>query len=131
MQRRDFIKNTAVGAATLAGSSIIATSASAEAKKKTETRCKITVLKKEHYKDIYQQYRGKTGEPCPYLDVGQEFVVDSKWNCPEGFCHWAWADVRTYIHQVAYGRPHAVGCCTEGCRPVVFKFESIELEKKS
>jgi uncharacterized repeat protein (TIGR04076 family) len=58
---------------------------------------------------------------------GQEFVLESPWVAPEGFCQWAWADIRTYILLVWEGKfDHFIACCTDGLRPVFFKIERIE-----
>ena len=48
------------------------------------------------------------------------------WYPPEGFCDWAWADIRTYIGLVhAGGMEQTVACCTDGFRPVFFKLERL------
>ena len=52
---------------------------------------------------------------------------------PEGFCDWAWADIRVFIHDVTAGMmDRTVACCTDGYRPVFFLLERVEApEKKS
>ena len=98
--------------------------------------CKITVIKrtvnediiKEYVKDKYQGIR-----PCDRFTDGQEFLItqESRYRPPEGFCEWAWADIRHDLLTLAYGGviPHMkdenaniVGC-TDWYRPVYFKIE--------
>ena len=58
------------------------------------------------------------------FEEGQEFVVKSPYQPPEGFCQWAWADIRQFILGVYFGWEDAVvACCTDGFRPVIFKLE--------
>ena len=129
MQRRKFLAATiAAGSAfTVGGTSAIAGVSGTKQSKKTKVRCKITVLKKEYSKELYQKYTGKDGKPCPLLDLGQEFVTKNKWDCPEGFCNWAWADIRPFIQQIYGGQSQRVVCCTDGYRPVIFHLERIEV----
>jgi uncharacterized repeat protein (TIGR04076 family) len=117
MERRSFIKKSiAASACTLAG----ATSSPAAEPKKTE--CKITVLKRTVQQDLYQEIRQQNGRPCPVFQDGQEFEVKSQYRMPEGFCQWAWADIRPFIQAVWHGREDAaVTCCTDGFRPVIMK----------
>ncbi len=101
--------------------------------------CKITVIKrtfnqdiiKEFVKDKYQQMKA-----CEHFHDGQEFTIteESRFKPPEGFCEWAWADIRQYLMTIAYGGKishmmnedsHIVGC-TDWFRPVYFKIERIE-----
>ena len=93
---------------------------------KPKPRSKITVLKRELYADINEKYRNGRAKRCDVFKDGQEFEVASPYRPPEGFCEWAWADIRSYIHAVHSGnaRPQ-IGCCTDGVRPVVFKIEKI------
>ena len=101
--------------------------------------CKITVIKrtvnqdiiKEYLKDKYQEVKA-----CERFHDGQEFLVtkEQRYRSPEGFCEWAWADIRHDLLTLAYGGiiPHMkdektniVGC-TDWYRPVYFKIERIE-----
>ena len=68
------------------------------------------------------------------LSEGQEFFVETFWDPPEGFCTWAWADIRHYVNMAYHGgKSHRsnpgnvfITCCSDGCRPVIFKVEGIE-----
>ena len=123
MQRRDFIGCAAATSVCALGSSAIAQEPAAK-KRQTKNSCKITVLKKTVHNDLYEQYRGKQGKLCTLVEEGQEFIVTSPYKPPEGFCEWAWADIRQYIMAVYSGREGAVvACCTDGFRPVIFKLE--------
>jgi len=124
MERRDF-----VGCASLASLSALAgTAAAQEAGQKSVPPAKgvrITVLKTSVQAE-FQKYREREITPCSQLKEGQEFLVEVPWYQPEGFCAWAWADIRTYIHIVHAGaRDRFVACCTDGFRPVFFKLERV------
>jgi uncharacterized repeat protein (TIGR04076 family) len=94
-------------------------------------KCKITVLKRTIHQDLYEQYRGKPGNLCEVFTEGQEFIIDSPpFAVPEGFCQWAWADIRPFLHGIYGGIRYGgadvfVTCCTDGFRPVLFKVERI------
>ena len=123
MKRRNFISCTTLASIGLLSCNIPAQSPK---KNKLNAKCKITVLKRTIYQDLYDKYKGRKGELCPVLKDNQEFLVTSPYRPPEGFCKWAWADIRHYIQSVYYERPDIViACCTDGLRPVIFKLESI------
>ena len=123
MQRRDFISCAAASSVCALAPAAVAQT-SADKKRKTKRSCKITVLKKTVHSDLYQQVRGTQGKLCSVLEEGQEFIVSSPYKPPEGFCEWAWADIRQYIMAVYFGREDTVvACCTDGFRPVIFKLE--------
>ena len=87
---------------------------------------KLTVLKRSFEKGFADALRNGQGEPCTRFRDAQEFTLSSQWAAPAGFCEWAWADIRVYIHDVfATGRT-TVGCCTDGFRPVFFKIERVD-----
>ena len=89
--------------------------------------CKITVLKKDFAEDLYRQYPYGGPHACGRLEVGQVFYTDSRWNPPEGFCTWAWGDLRAVIMSIHGGHPSPmISCCTDGLRPVTFKLERVE-----
>ena len=116
MKRRSFIKSTiAASACTLAASSPVK---AAESPKKG---CKITVLKCTVHHDLYQKIRNTKGRPCQAFKEGQEFTLQSQYRKPEGFCEWAWADIRPFIQAVWHGSQEMVTCCTDGFRPVIFQ----------
>lgn len=127
MERRSFIKKgiAATSACSLAGVTALASNQSTTKKK---TRCRVTVLKKEYYKEYYEQYKGKPGKPCPLFEVGQVHILKNWWGPPKGFCEWAWADMRPFVQQIFNGKEVTVVCCTDGFRPVVFKLERFEEE---
>jgi len=126
MERRNFIKATTIGSAcALTGSAAIAGSQAGE--KAADYITKITVAKKTVYQEFNKEIRGKEGAECNVFSEGQEFEINSPWECPEGFCQWAWADIRTYIHLVNEGNfGNTVACCTDGFRPVFFKIERVK-----
>jgi len=125
MQRRDFISCAAVGSVCAMAPGAAAQAAGAQ-KRKAKNSCKITVLKKTIHQDLYKQIRGKEGKLCGVFEEGQEFILTSPYKPPEGFCQWAWADIRQFILGAWFGREDAtVACCTDGFRPVLFKVERI------
>ena len=100
-------------------------------------KCKITVLKKTINQDLINQYVEKPQDhpgPCEYLTEGQEFTVDQIWAPPEGFCLWAWADLRKDILTVVGGGKLpgmkesgvAITGCSDWFRPVIFKVERLD-----
>lgn len=89
--------------------------------------CKITVLKKSFHKELYQEYPYGEAKSCGRFEEGQEFFTTNPWDPPEGFCHWAWADLRAIIHSLHAGNPTVmIVSCTDGLRPVLFKLERVE-----
>ena len=120
MERREFFGCASfVSAAALAGSAA-AQEGEAEAKPPAKG-VKVTVVKRSVQEDLAGERQVR---PCGEFEDGQEFVVKVPWYPPEGFCSWAWADIRTYIHIVhAGGMESTVACCTDGFRPVFFKLE--------
>jgi uncharacterized repeat protein (TIGR04076 family) len=100
-------------------------------------RCKITVLKRTINRDLIEEYlddENKGMKPCELFEDGQEFILDSYYRAPEGFCDWAWADIRRDILALVYGgnmpgmrEPGTliVGC-TDWFRPVIFKLERMD-----
>ncbi|MHA2362582.1 MAG: TIGR04076 family protein [Candidatus Hodarchaeales archaeon] len=101
--------------------------------------CKITVIKrtlnqeiiKEYLKDKYQEMK-----QCERFKDGQEFLItkEKRFQPPENFCEWAWADIRHDLLTLAYGgdisfmkdeKTNIVGC-TDWFRPVYFKIERME-----
>jgi len=83
--------------------------------------------------------RPGTGKPytkCPVFKEGQEFIVSVDDKRPDGFCWWAWKDLRRDILVLAMGGNFYPGdwieegrqysCCTDGVRPVSFKLERLQ-----
>jgi uncharacterized repeat protein (TIGR04076 family) len=100
-------------------------------------KVKITIIKRTLNKDlidefIVDEYKGMMA--CNKFENGQEFVIDPNLaSIPEGFCDWAWADIRKDINLIASGgnilgmnkKGVAVTSCTDWFRPVYFKVERI------
>jgi len=71
---------------------------------------------------------------CECFEDGQEFVIEPEEGVPEGFCVWAWADMRNDILTVAYGgdmlgmkqRGTFITACTDWLRPMIFKVERMD-----
>ncbi|MHC4167545.1 MAG: TIGR04076 family protein [Planctomycetota bacterium] len=123
MHRRDFISAAAVGSVCAVAPAGVAQAA---ADKKPKKSCKITVLKRTIHQDLYKQIRNREGKLCNLFEEGQEFILTSPYKAPEGFCQWAWADIRQYILAAWNSSKYAtVACCTDGFRPVFFKVERV------
>lgn len=91
-------------------------------------RCKITVLRKEFHQDLYQQYPYGAASACGRFEEGQVYVTDNRWDPPDGFCQWAWGDLRPMIQSIHAGHSVTmISCCTDGLRPVTFKLERIDI----
>ena len=97
------------------------------------SQIKITVLKRELYKDLVDEYAAdKNFAPCPKYEDGQEFILEAK-EMPAGFCSWAWADIQRDVVAVFHGasfpwierKGMIISACTDGLRPVIFKIENI------
>jgi uncharacterized repeat protein (TIGR04076 family) len=94
---------------------------------------KITVLKRTLNQDLAQEYLETEGNfgACEQFSDGQEFVLETPFGMPEGFCPWAWADIRGDIMTIMAGgdlpwikqRGTAITGCTDWFRPVIFKVE--------
>ena len=96
-------------------------------------KCKITVLKRMLNQDPVQEYletKGRFGA-CEQFSDGQEFVLEDPFGMPEGFCPWAWADIRGDLMTIMAGgdlpwikqRGATITGCTDWFRPVIFKVE--------
>jgi uncharacterized repeat protein (TIGR04076 family) len=101
-------------------------------------KCKITVVKRTLNQDLAGQYLD-VEEPlvaCTQFSDGQEVVAEHPYGMPDGFCPWAWADIRHDIMTVATGgdlpwlkQPGtALAGCTDWFRPVIFKIERLDSE---
>ncbi len=99
-------------------------------------KCRITILKRtlnrelaDEYLDVDEGYGA-----CEQFSDGQEFVLEDPFKMPEGFCPWAWADIREAITIIAVGgdppwiKQHGatITGCTDWFRPVIFKVERME-----
>ena len=99
--------------------------------------CKITVVKTTLHQDLIDEYLDDVHNHmglCECFQDHQEFLVAPGEGVPEGFCPWAWADIRHDILTVAYGadipgmrQPGTVITgCTDWFRPVHFKVERLD-----
>ena len=153
MDRRDFFKRAGISALAFAASGIPRLAegkelfyriqdASNKKDKMMKHKCKITVLKRECYKDLQEQYLAdhKSG-PCPYFHEGQEIMVDSDnfFHMLNGhFCSEAWDCISRYVYAALQGgsimrgwtnnEKTMITCCNDGTRPVIFKLERIDEE---
>ncbi len=105
--------------------------------------CKITVLRRELYQDLADQYLAdpQSGK-CPFFQDGQEFLVDMKsyFRLLDGqFCSEAWDSISRYVYSALQGGSIMRGwtndekvmitCCNDGTRPVIFKLERIDVDE--
>ncbi|GAK51824.1 uracil-DNA glycosylase [Candidatus Moduliflexus flocculans] len=98
--------------------------------------CKITVIKRTAYHDLAEEYMRDASKfgVCNLFREGQEFIVRDPFRLPEGFCEWAWGDIRHHILMVSGGADMAwmkqrntlIAGCTDWFRPVLFKIERID-----
>lgn len=98
-------------------------------------QCKITVIKRTVYQDLAEEYMQDASKfgVCNLFQEGQEFIVSNPFRLPEGFCEWAWADIRHHILMAAGGgdlawmkqRNTLIAGCTDWFRPVLFKIERL------
>lgn len=103
-------------------------------------KCKITVLKRECYKDLQEKYLADPQSgPCPYFREGQVIMVDSDnfFRMLNGTsCAEAWDCISRYVYAALQGGSIMQGwtndekvmitCCNDGTRPVIFKQERID-----
>ena len=148
MDRREFLRS---GAALAAGALVSSTgitralasedkSTPTQEEKKVAHKCKITVLRRELYQDLADQYLAdpQSGR-CPYFQEGQEFLVDGKsyFRMLNGeFCAEAWDCISRYVYTALNGgsimsdwtndEKVMIACCNDGTRPVIFKLERID-----
>ncbi|HSG28559.1 MAG TPA: TIGR04076 family protein [Candidatus Krumholzibacterium sp.] len=100
-------------------------------------KVKITVIKRTIDEELIRDYisdRYGGMQKCDRFSEGDVFYVDHLFDPPEGFCPWAWADIRRDIMLVGTGggmpvirQPHTlISGCTDWFRPVIFKLEQVE-----
>jgi uncharacterized repeat protein (TIGR04076 family) len=71
---------------------------------------------------------------CDRFQPGQEFIIEHPFSMPEGFCPWAWADIRQDILSIAMGgnipwmkrEGMKLSGCSDWFRPVYFKIERLD-----
>lgn len=103
-------------------------------------KCKITVLRKECYQDLQEQYLAdpQAGK-CPFFEEGQEFLLEGNdfFRMLHGkFCSEAWDAISRYVYTALQGgsimkgwtndEKMMIACCNDGTRPVIFKIERID-----
>ena len=99
-------------------------------------KVKITVLKREFYPDLAEQYlsEGASAGACPLQNVGDEFLYEGGAEMPQGLCPWAWIDLYSAVQTLYSGGVEnewyrdggtRILCCTDGIRPVVYRLELI------
>ncbi len=105
-------------------------------------KCLITVLKKECYQNLQEQFLADPyAGPCPFFEEGQQILVDSDnfFRMLNGqFCSEAWDCISRYVYSALQGGSIMNGwtndekvmitCCNDGTRPVIFKLERIDEE---
>lgn len=112
-----------------------------------EHKCKITVLRKECYRDLQEEYLADPNSGvCPMFEVGQEFILerngerDDFWHMLDGkFCSEAWDVISRYGYTALQGgsimkgwtndEKMMIACCNDGTRPVIFKIERMDVEE--
>ena len=99
------------------------------------SKCKMTVLQRRFHKELVDEFM-KDPEgfaPCERFREGQEFILESPFEMPEGFCPWAWGDLRHEVLALTTGSDMpwmkqsgtSIMGCTDWFRPVIFKVERI------
>ena len=130
MERRRFIGCAAAAAPLLASMAAAQDAGQTKDQPRKKMGCKITVVRRALNQDLADKYApGYKVAVCDRFQDGQEFILSEPWFLPQGFCPWAWADIRQYIMANFHGGElPLVACCTDGFRPVYFKLERIELK---
>lgn len=150
MNRRSFVKTGTALAAGFALSQAGATLAQAntqgqqmqERRTTMKHKCKITVLRRELFQDLADQYLADSNSgKCPHFKDGQEFIVDNEgfFRMMKGeFCSEAWDCISRYVYAALQGgsimrgwtndEKVMIACCNDGTRPVIFKLERIDEE---
>ena len=127
MQRRQFLNSVAATTAGTLAMTAGTPEVRADNQEPSAPQCKVTVLRVSFNEDWNREYRNESAGPCPVFQEGQEFILSSPYMHPDGFCHWAWADIRTFVQAVYFGQSGpVVACCTDGIRPVFFRIERID-----
>jgi uncharacterized repeat protein (TIGR04076 family) len=142
--RRKFIASSLLGtAAVLGGSSLLNASNNSQTEPVAATKrhkCKITVLKRELYEDLQNEYYAEHSfGKCSSFQEGQEWIVDESnyWQMLNGqFCANAWDAISKFVYTSIQGGSMLKGmtkdekvlitCCNNGTRPVIFKMERID-----
>jgi len=106
-------------------------------------KCKITVLRREFYQDLADEYLDdpNVGKCNKFYD-GQEFILAQSdfFHMMDGkFCGEAWDAISRYVYTALQGgsimknwtndEKVMITCCNDGTRPVIFKLERIDEEE--
>jgi len=82
--------------------------------------------------EIKQASDGELIPPCPFFEVGQEFVTENSFTRPEGFCGWAWRDLTVRLTKFDLiddmdwpSKNMTYVACGDGARPVIFRLEKL------
>lgn len=110
------------------------------------TKVKITVLKREYYQDLADQYLDNPQKgPCARVKEGQAFLVSREnydaFPYEKNFCPSAWDVIKNKVYAALQGgqfywdgwmkepKKNIVVCYDNGVRPVVFLPERAEGEE--
>lgn len=98
-------------------------------------KLKITVVRAFTPEEVFgHEYRTPSGEVVEkcFLEEGQSWTIE-RGKKPEGFCGWAWEDLRKDRYLLAFGgdipdteEGVVYVSCSDGKRPVVFRLERLE-----
>ncbi len=102
----------------------------------SRSKLKITVLKRQDPKEIFDEYPVAERDwfvPCDLYQDGQEFIIEEDLAMPEKFCGSAWQTIYPNVRLLGFGgnlpyfeeKGIAISCCADGMRPVIFKIERI------
>ena len=97
MERRKFINAAAATSACALASIVIPDRAHSQGINK-RSPCKITVIKRTVFNDLYEEYRKNRGNVCPQFKEEQEFIVKSPYEHPKDFC----LSSRFFQHRLKY-----------------------------
>ena len=139
MDRRKFFKQAGISALAVAMSGNVLPAQGEELfynhpnvnnnmNKRMKHKCKITILKRECYKDLQAEYLAD-----PKVDSDNFFRMLNGTFCAE-----AWDCISRYVYAALQGGSIMQGwtndekvmitCCNDGTRPVIFKLERIDEE---
>jgi len=98
-------------------------------------KARITIIKRAFHRDVIAEHLPSLlaeAVPCPAFREGQTFEVTDPFGAkPEGFCDWAWSDIRRTVALTMMGAKPTPGteftCCSDGLRPVTFRIQCIEV----
>ena len=101
---------------------------------------RITVLKTITSNEIFKgkipnHIPEESKGPCSKHHVGEHFTCNT-YECPNGFCNWAYADIQKDLTDLHYDSPPYYErwlkgkrvnyvSCTNGLAPVIFKIEKV------